>query len=587
MDIIQLLPEHVANQIAAGEVIGRPASAVKEMLENALDSGATKIKLYIKDAGKTLLQVVDNGCGMSETDARMSFERHATSKINKVDDLFAIKTMGFRGEAMSSMAAIAHIEMKSKLTDKELGTHIFIEGSQVKKQDDCSCSNGTSISIKNLFYNVPARRNFLKSDKVETRHIMEQFSRIALANPDIKMSMYLDDVEHFHLEKSNKRQRIVNVTGAKSNQKLVPIKEETTLVNLSGFIGKPEFCKRTRGEQYFFVNNRFIKSPYLHHAVKKAYDGLIPDNYFPSYFLYLDIDPKLIDINIHPTKTEIKFEDERSIYAIIRSAVKHSLGKYNVAPTIDFNQETAFDIPVLEQGKVLTQPKVKVDTNFNPFEKEKPTKIFSWGDVVSENKETKIQQEIEVKWNTELQNKQFLQINNQFILLETENGIIIIHQQRAHERILFEYYQSLLENKKTKSQQLAFAYNLTFTNSDYLLIIQLKEPLRNLGFGFELKGKNKIEINSIPPECADGNLETIFEEILEQEKNNNQLVISTKVKIAKVLAKNIAIKKGKSLEQEEMKMLISNLFACNLPSICPSGKTTIINLSLEDITKHF
>ena len=584
MDIIQLLPEHVANQIAAGEVIGRPASAVKEMLENALDSGATNIKLYIKDSGKTLLQVVDNGCGMSDADARMSFERHATSKINKADDLFAIKTMGFRGEAMASLAAIAHVEMKSKLTEKELGTHIIIEGGQVKKQEDCSCANGTSISIKNLFYNVPARRNFLKSDKVETRHIIEQFSRIALANPDINMSLHLDDVEYFHLEKSNKRQRIVSVTGAKSNQKLVPIQEQTTLVNISGFIGKPEFCKRTRGEQYFFVNNRFIKSPYLHHAVKKAYDGLIPDNYFPSYFLYLDIDPKLIDINIHPTKTEIKFEDERSIYAIIRSAVKHSLGKYNVAPTIDFNLETSFDISIKEKGKVYNQPKIKVDTDFNPFEKEKPTEIFSWGDIVEK---ANIQQEIEVDWTQEIQEKQLLQIKNQFILLEGKTEILIIHQQRAHERVLFEYYQNLFENKKVESQQLAFPFNLTFSNSDYLLIIQLKEPLYNLGFGFELKGENKIEINSIPPECAEGNLEIIFEEILEQEKNDNQLVISTKVKIAKVLAKNIAIKKGKKIEQKEMKVLISNLFACDLPSISPNGKPTIINLALNDITKHF
>lgn len=583
MDIIQLLPEHVANQIAAGEVIGRPASAVKEMLENALDSGATNIKLYIKDSGKTLLQVVDNGCGMSEADARMSFERHATSKINKADDLFAIKTMGFRGEAMASLAAIAHVEMKSKLTEKELGTHIIIEGSQVKKQEDCSCANGTSISIKNLFYNVPARRNFLKSDKVETRHIIEQFSRIALANPDINMSLHLDDVEYFHLEKSNKRQRIVSVTGAKSNQKLVPIQEQTTLVNISGFIGKPEFCKRTRGEQYFFVNNRFIKSPYLHHAVKKAYDGLIPDNYFPSYFLYLDIDPKLIDINIHPTKTEIKFEDERSIYAIIRSAVKHSLGKYNVAPTIDFNLETSFDIPVMEKGKAYTQPKVKVDTNFNPFEKEKPTEIFSWGDIVEK---ANIQQEIEVDWTQEVQEKQLLQIKNQFILLEGKGELLIIHQQRAHERVLFEYYQDLLENKKVESQQLAFPFNITFSNSDYLLITQLEEPLHNLGFSFKLKD-NSIEINGIPPECTKGNLEAIFEEILEQEKNDDKLKIAIKEKIAKVLAKNIAIKKGKKIEQKEMKVLISNLFACDLPSISPNGKPTIINLALNDITKHF
>lgn len=583
MDIIQLLPEHVANQIAAGEVIRRPASAVKEMLENALDSGGTNIKLYIKDSGKTLLQVVDNGCGMSEADARMSFERHATSKINNADDLFAIKTMGFRGEAMASMAAIAHVEMKSKLTEKELGTHIIIEGGQVKKQEGCSCANGTSISIKNLFYNVPARRNFLKSDKVETRHIMEQFSRIALANPDINMSLHLDDVEYFHLEESNKRQRIVSVTGAKSNQKLVPIKEQTTLVNIGGFIGKPEFCKRTRGEQYFFVNNRFIKSPYLHHAVKKAYDGLIPDNYFPSYFLYLDIDPKLIDINIHPTKTEIKFEDERSIYAIIRSAVKHSLGKYNVAPTIDFNQETSFDIPVMEKGKAYTQPKVKVDTNFNPFEKEKPTEIFLWEDIVEK---ANIQQEIEVDWTQEVQEKQLLQIKNQFILLEGKGELLIIHQQRAHERVLFEYYQDLLENKKVESQQLAFPFNITFSNSDYLLITQIEESLHNLGFSFKLKD-NSIEINGIPPECTKENLEAIFEEILEQEKNDDKLEIAVKEKIAKVLAKNIAIKKGMKIEQKEMKVLVSNLFACNLPSICPSGNPTIINLALNDITKHF
>ena len=587
MDIIHLLPEHVANQIAAGEVISRPSSAVKEMLENALDSGATNIKLYVKDAGKTLLQVVDNGCGMSRTDAPLSFQRHATSKISKVDDLFAIKTMGFRGEAMASLAAIAHVEMKSKQVDAELGSHIIIQGSELKKQEDCSCASGTSIAIKNLFYNVPARRNFLKSDKVEIRHIIEQFSRIAIANPDINMSMYLDDVECFHLEESNIRQRIVNVTGAKSNQKLVPINEETTLVNLSGFIGKPEFCKRTRGEQYFFVNNRYIKSSYLHHAVKKAYDGLIPDNYFPSYFLYLDIDPKLIDINIHPTKTEIKFEDEKSIYAIIRSSVKHSLGKYNVAPTIDFNQETSFNIPPNEKGKVYRQPMVKIDANFNPFEKEKPTEIFSWGDIIPKKEENANQQKLEVEWKRELDNKKFVQITNQFIIFESDDGLSIIHQQRAHERVLFEYYQSLLENKKTKSQQLAFAYHLTFSNSDYLLIKQLKEPLRNLGFGFELKGKNKIEINSIPPECTEGNLEIIFDEILEQEKNDEQLEISVKDKIAKVLAKSVAIKKGKRLEQEEMKVLVSNLFACNFPSICPNGNPTIINLASNDITKHF
>ena len=585
MNIIQLLPDNVANQIAAGEVISRPASAVKEMLENALDSGATNIKLYIKDVGKTLLQVVDNGCGMSPTDARMSFARHATSKINKADDLFAIKSMGFRGEAMASMAAIAHIELKSKQTEKELGTHIIIQGSKVEKQEDCVCANGTSISIKNLFYNVPARRNFLKSDKVETRHIIEQFSRIALANPDISMSMFLDDVEHFHLEKSNARQRIVNVTGAKSNQKLVPIKEETTLVNLGGFIGKPEFCKRTRGEQYFFVNKRFIKSTYLHHAVKKAYSGLIPDNYFPSYFLYLDINPKLIDINIHPTKTEIKFEDEKLIYAIIRSAVKHSLGKYNVAPTIDFNQETPFDI-LPEKGKAYKQPVVKIDRNFNPFEKEKPTEIFSWGDVI-EKTETASQQNLEVEWRRELDNKKFIQIANQFIVFEGENGLNILHQHRAHQRVLFEYYQKVFENGKTESQQLAFTQNLSFSNTDFTLLKQMKKALRNLGFGFELKKENQIEINAIPTECKNENLENIFDEILQQEKNDEKLKVSTKERIAKVLAKSLAIKSGKKLEMQEISLLVNNLFACNLPTVCPNGNPTIINITFNDISKHF
>ena len=585
MNIIQLLPDNVANQIAAGEVISRPASAVKEMLENALDSGATNIKLYIKDVGKTLLQVVDNGCGMSPTDARMSFARHATSKINKADDLFAIKSMGFRGEAMASMAAIAHIELKSKQTEKELGTHIIIQGSKVEKQEDCACANGTSISIKNLFYNVPARRNFLKSDKVETRHIIEQFSRIALANPDISMSMFLDDVEHFHLEKSNARQRIVNVTGAKSNQKLVPIKEETTLVNLGGFIGKPEFCKRTRGEQYFFVNKRFIKSTYLHHAVKKAYSGLIPDNYFPSYFLYLDINPKLIDINIHPTKTEIKFEDEKLIYAIIRSAVKHSLGKYNVAPTIDFNQETSFDI-LPEKGKAYKQPVVKIDRNFNPFEKEKPTEIFSWGDVI-EKTETASQQNLEVEWRRELDNKKFIQIANQFIVFEGENGLNILHQHRAHQRVLFEYYQKVFENGKTESQQLAFTQNLSFSNTDFALLKQMKKALRNLGFGFELKKENQIEINAIPTECKNENLENIFDEILQQEKNDEKLKVSTKERIAKVLAKSLAIKSGKKLEIQEINLLVNNLFACNLPTVCPNGNPTIINITFNDISKHF
>ncbi len=583
MDIIQLLPEHVANQIAAGEVIQRPASAVKEMLENALDAGATDIKLYVKDAGKTLLQVVDNGCGMSKKDALMCFERHATSKINSADDLFAIKSMGFRGEAMASMAAISHIQLKSKQTNKEVGTHIEIEGSEVKKQESCACANGTSIAIKNLFYNVPARRNFLKSDKVELKHIIEQFSRIALANPDTSLSMYLNDSEHLHLEKSNKRQRIVNLSGIKSNQKLVPVEEETTLVKLSGFVGKPEFCKRTRGEQYFFVNKRFIKSPYLHHAVKKAFESLIPDNYFPSFFLYLEVEPNLIDINIHPTKTEIKFEDEKAIYSIIRSAVKYSLGKYNVAPSIDFNQEHSFDIQSKESGKVYTQPQIKVDTNFNPFEREKPTEIFACGDVVEKQQEF-TQQEIAVEWEKDLSKKNFLQIANQFIVYEGENGISIIHQQRAHEHILFEFF---LENQQTNAQQLAFAEKLTFSTADFTIVKQLKQKLETLGFYFEALENNEIEVNAIPSELSKENLQRLFEDFLEQEKNEENIENSSNIGVAKVLAKSMAIKTGKKLDQEEMRILLSNLMQCKNPTTCPKGNKIIMNLDLTSILKQF
>jgi len=412
LDIIQLLPDHVTNQIAAGEVVQRPASAVKEMLENALDAGCNEIKLFVKDAGKTLLQVVDNGCGMSETDVRMCFERHATSKIKNADDLFAIKTMGFRGEAMASIAAISHVEVSSKLTENELGSRLIIEGSEIKRQEDCACANGTSIKVKNLFYNVPARRNFLKSDKVEMRHITEEFTRVALANPQVKMQLFHNNTEVFHLPKSNFRQRIVNIIGGKKNEALVPIKEETTVVKINGFVGKPEAAKRTRGEQYFFVNGRFIKSHYLQHAVSKAFEEVIPHNYFPSYFINLTIDPTLIDINIHPTKTEIKFEDEQAIYAIIRACVKRSLGAYNIAPSLDFAQELSFDTGFTNQEKIsIKQPTIKVDSSYNPFEKQKEFKPTT--SIQFEQKEWE-QTSFTENFNTDYENNDVSQVGKSF-----------------------------------------------------------------------------------------------------------------------------------------------------------------------------
>lgn len=584
MDIIQLLPDHVANQIAAGEVIQRPASAVKEMLENALDAGGTEIKIYIKDAGKTLLQVVDNGCGMSETDVRMCFERHATSKIKNADDLFAIQTMGFRGEAMASIAAIAHVEVNTKLTDNELGNHLIIEGSEIKRHDDCATTNGTSIKVKNLFYNVPARRNFLKSDAVEMRHITEEFTRVALAKPEIKMQLFHNNNELFHLSKGNFRQRIVNIIGGKKNETLVPIEEETSVVNIDGFIGKPEAAKRTRGEQYFFVNGRFIKNHYLHHAVSKAFEDLIPSNYFPSYFINLKIDPKLIDINIHPTKTEIKFEDEQAIYAIIRSCVKRSLGQYNIAPTLDFSQELSFDIAPSPNTSTLREPKIKVDTSYNPFGK---TEDFT-------PREKYIPQEIEVEtrqldthFEIENNSSEVMQIGNKYIAFPTEKGMALLHQSRAHKRILFEYFSAVLSNNKGQSQQLLFPKEIHLNKQDIAVISHLKTDLLSVGFSFEIQENESISILGIPPECQEENLQFVIEHLIEQHKNNEELQTAQHNGLAISLALSLAINEQKKLSNEEMLALKTELLKCNIPSVCPLGKATLINLQTADLEKYF
>ncbi len=581
MDIIQLLPDHVANQIAAGEVIQRPSSAVKEMLENALDAGSTEIKLFIKDAGKTLLQVVDNGSGMSKADLKMCFERHATSKIKSADDLFNIQSMGFRGEAMASIAAIAHVEVTSKLTDKELGTHLIIEGSKITTHEDCASSNGTSMKVKNLFYNVPARRNFLKSDQVEMRHIVEEFTRIALANPKVKMQLFHNNSELFHLPSSNLRQRIVNIIGDKKNETLVPIEEETTLVKITGFVGKPEAAKRTRGEQYFFVNKRFIKSQYLHHAVSKAFEEVIAYNYFPSYFINLNINPKLIDINIHPTKTEIKFEDENAIYAIIRATVKRSLGAYNIAPSLDFSQELSFDLDFSnKEPKTLRQPTIKVDSTYNPFEKKSEYKLDAA--IEKEWKQPTLSEEFDS--NNEL--NELSQIGNHFIAVPNENGLLLIHQRRAHKRILFEYFKNILSQQKGQSQQLLFPNEINLNNTELEFIVSMQKELNAVGFIFEFKDSTLV-ISGIPPECQEENLHGIIENLIEQAKNSEQLNINQKDNLAKSLATSLAISEFKKLADEEMKSLKNELLKCKSPSVCPSGKRTMINLKTADLKKYF
>jgi len=582
LDIIQLLPDHVASQIAAGEVIQRPASAVKEMLENALDAGANTIQLYVKNAGKTLLQVVDDGCGMSKKDVKMCFERHATSKINSAEDLFAIKTMGFRGEAMASIAAIAHVQINTKLTDNELGAHLTIEGSEIKKQGECICANGTSIKIKNLFYNVPARRKFLKSDKVEMRHITEEFSRLALANPSIKMQLFHNDNEIFHLAKSNFRQRIVSIIGGKKNEALVPVEEETSVVKIKGFIGKPEAAKRTRGEQYFFVNGRFIKNHYLHHAVSKAFEELIPTHYFPSYFINLHIDPTLIDINIHPTKTEIKFEDEKVIYAIIRASVKRSLGAYNIAPSLDFSQELSFNIGYTQaKTTILKEPQIKIDNAYNPFESKEID--LQKDTIIEQSKIHAFKKEIAA----DILSSNAIQIGKQFIAFTSDEGLLLMHQSRAHKRILFEYFNNVISNSKAHSQQLLFPKILTLNNKDIALIMGLKESLYSVGFLFNKVDEQSISIVGIPPECKEENLQFVMEHLIEQSKNNDNLQTEQNQQLAKSLANSLAISTNKILTKDEMIALKTELLKCKYPSICPQGLRTIINLKNSDLEKYF
>ena len=581
MDIIKLLPEHIANQIAAGEVIQRPSSAVKEIIENSIDAGATQIELIIKDAGKTLIQVVDNGCGMSKTDAKISFERHATSKIRKADDLFNIKSMGFRGEAMASIAAISHVELNTKTTNSELGSKVIIEGSEIKSQESCVCPTGTSIKIKNLFYNVPARRNFLKSDKIENKHITNEFTRVSLANPEILFILKIDNNIIYRLEPSNFRQRIVNILGSKTNEKLVPVTEETTLIKISGFIGKPEFAKRTRGEQYLFVNGRYVKNYYLNHAINKAYAELISDNSHPSYFLNLTINPQKIDINIHPTKTEINFEDDKAIYAILISSVKRSLGKYNIAPTLNFNTEPSFEIP-LNYNKKIKEPKIRVDRNYNPFENKKEEILNTqklYENILKEEDNSEIK-----LFETEFYN--FFQINNQFIICQGDEGLIIVHQERAHHRILFEYFKQK-KSKKIPSQKLIFPKHIFISKQQSIEINLLKKEFSEMGFDLKVN-EESIEINGIPSQCREENLQNIVEDILNnldiEDENIDEKI---KNKLNKNVSYSLCLKTGQKLTTEEMKVLVDELMNCEISSVSPNGSCTFINLNLNDINKKF
>lgn len=611
--IIQLLPDHVANQIAAGEVVQRPASVVKELLENAVDAGANDIKLIIKDAGKSLVQVIDNGKGMNVTDARLCFERHATSKIRHAEDLFSLHTKGFRGEALASIAAIAHVEMKTKQDQDELGTHIVIEGSKFISQEVAVLPKGTSFAVKNLFFNIPARRNFLKSDTVEYRHVIDEFQRVALAHPNIYFTFYHNGSEMFNLPPSNLKQRIVGVFSGKTNEKLVPVQEETEIVTIQGFVGKPEFAKKNRSEQFFFVNDRFIKSGYLHHAVMAAYDGLLKDGSQPSYFLNLQVPPNTIDINIHPTKTEIKFDDESALYAIIRATVKHSLGQFNIAPILDFERDANLDIPYHYKNLEVSTPTIQVDGNFNPFANEEKKTSQSNGTTYRKPEISPSWESLYVGLNTdtvELESFSFEtnevktalfeseeveqlvhkthQIHKKYIVNPIKSGMIIVDQQRAHQRILYEQFLSNITLNFGSSQQLLFPLSLHLSKTDQQLIEELKPSLMNTGFVFEESNDESLMISGLPLTVSESQVSVVLEKLCSDLQDGiPESNFSQNDTIAKSMAKSLAIKTGTYLTQNEQENIINGLFACKEPSVSPFQKPTFITLRVEDLDKKF
>ncbi len=609
-DIIQLLPDSIANQIAAGEVIQRPASVVKELVENAIDAGGTEVKLIIKDAGKTLIQVIDNGKGMSDTDARMSFERHATSKIRKAADLFSISTKGFRGEALASIAAIAHVELITKTHNEELGRRLLVSGSKVTKQEPCSAQSGTTFSVKNLFFNVPARRKFLKSDPVELKHIIEEFKRVALAHPTIFMSMYSNEQEVYHLPAGNYRQRIVSIMGKSTNEKLVPIDEDTEIVTISGFVGKPDSAKKTKGDQYIFVNDRFIKSNYLNHAIRAAYDDLIVKEAYPLYFLYITVDPAQIDINVHPTKTEIKFEEERLIYNYIRVAIKHALGHYNVSPTLDFGTNSNFGNAVDNNrsfDKVNQEYNFKSGENYskpNTGGKFEKSNLKAWEQIYAgiqdknDVQPSDVQQTLTVssKISTESgqeiskieEGKPPYQIHNTYILSHIKSGFLLIDQQAAHERILYEDNLASLSSHQKLTQKELFPRTIEFDSAKATIMKDILPKINALGFEVEDFGGKTFLIHGIPAGLTGNSDATVLmERLVDQYVSNMELQLGIEENLARSLAVSAAIKRGKSMEVPEMKLMIDRLFACEVPYKSPTGRRCIVTMDLDTILKEF
>jgi len=595
-DIIQLLPDSIANQIAAGEVVQRPASVVKELMENAIDAVADNIKVIVKEAGKILVQVIDNGTGMSETDARLSFERHATSKIKKAEDLFQLRTMGFRGEALASIAAIAHVEMKTRLPVKELGTLLLIEGSEVKKQEQTAFEGGTSISVKNLFYNIPARRNFLKSTPVEMKHIIDEFQRLALAYPHKSFQLIHGDQLIHDLQPGKLSQRIVALFGKSYQQQLAACSEETALIKVTGYVGRPESAKKTRGEQFFFVNNRFIKSNYLNHAVSTAFEGLLGEGSYPFYVLFMEIDPKHIDVNVHPTKTEIKFDDERAVYAVVRSTVRQALGAHNLSPAIDFSADVNL-MNKLNAGNRDFQQTYHNEQFSNSLNK---ANLDNWEKLFHQDEPSVLKYGFEhkpfIRFESALnkedashhfEERTVFQLHNKYIVRAVRDGLMIMDQEAVHERVLYEKFLFHMKGVAGNSQQSLFPQTVELAPADFALVMEIEDEIKALGFRFEVFGKNAVLVSGIPADILGGEKE-LFEGLIEQFKiYQSELSIPLKENLARSLAKRAAIKSGQKLQKAEMEALVEGLFACNNPNFSPGGSPTFFIFDASKIENCF
>ncbi|MEA4968809.1 MAG: DNA mismatch repair endonuclease MutL [Bacteroidaceae bacterium] len=588
-NLIQILPPNISNQIAAGEVVQRPASVVKELIENAIDAKATHIQLNIKDAGKTLIQVIDNGTGMNEEDALISFERHATSKIKTSEDLFHLTTMGFRGEALASIAAIAHVEMKTKQENQELGTFVEMEGNVCKNKTPIACEKGTSISVKNLFYNVPARRNFLKTDPIENNHILEEFIRTALINNDIAFTYYNNGKLIHKLDKQNLKKRIIDLFGKAYNERLLPIEEEIDAVKISGFIIKAEYVKKNKSEQYFFVNNRYMRNTYLANSIDRAYQGMIQEKTYPAFFIHLNLNPENIDVNIHPTKTEIKFLDDKVIYAVLYAAAKKSLGQFTLINQLDFSLDSSFEFTPLKKGEMPTMPRTNFNPDYNPFEKETTNKIsYPKQEDIFEDKGVNIFTiEESFKTNYSNNNPEVIQFLNKYIITKTKNNILIINQERASQRILYDKFSSM-DFADISCQQLLFPYNHFFSPTHTTQLLELLPDIRKYGFAIEYQKDGSFNITATPNEMNSDDAQIILEDLLFELNQTNFNSPSPKSqKIALTMAKRLSIKEGKQLQDEEMLGIVGQLFSSSSCEISPFGKKIIHKLDMEEIDNIF